>query len=315
MTVVEMGPNEGRDQSRNLLQESKQDMDRLPSGADHFTTKWIVPCDAATFFKVLRTPGTWMMLLFGLAPLAFNSAAGVREQLLLFLVVYFSLAWGAYFYVFLTKQTSNLWIGIGTAVFTILIGVPFGRLLKHTLFSPFYSLADSSSGAWRLLGDVFSHGLTEELLKALPILLLTFAVSRIKRPVDGAFYGALSGLGFAAWEGYKFMVQSQGSSEALMETLLRTTTLPFLHASFSAIAGYFIALSRFNRQRLAVCATGIATAAVLHGFYDFESRTGQVVVAACTFLLLALHLNQGLRTTRNLATGTDVPEREVGTAT
>ena len=136
MTVVEMGPNEGRDQSCNLLQESKQDMDRLPSGADHFTTKWIVPCDAATFFKVLRARGTWMMLLFGLAPLAFNSAGGVREQLLLFLVVYCSLAWGAYFYVFLTKQTSNLWIGIGTAVFTILIGVPFGRLLKHTLFSP-----------------------------------------------------------------------------------------------------------------------------------------------------------------------------------
>ncbi len=257
-------------------------------------TRWIV-LDQASLLKTLQSPGIWMMFLFGIAPLAFNSFAGIREQLLLFLVVYCSLAWAVYFYLFLTHKTSNLWLGIGAAVFTILVGVPFGRLLKHTLFAPFYNLADSPSDLLRLVGDVLSHGLTEELLKALPIVLLTYGIFRAKRPADGAFYGALSGLGFAAWEGYKFMVQNQSGPEALMETLLRTTTLPFLHASFSAIAGYFVALSRFTRQRAAICATGIAIAATLHGLYDFQTGKGQVAVAAFTFLVLTLYLNRALK--------------------
>lgn len=261
---------------------------------DRSITRWIV-LDQTSLVKTLQSPGIWMMFLFGIAPLAFNSFAGIREQLLLFLVVYCSLAWAVYFYVLLANKASNFWLGIATAAFTILAGVPFGRLLKHTLFAPFYTLADSSSDLLRLLGDVLSHGLTEELLKALPVVLLTFGISRVRKPTDGAFYGALSGLGFAAWEGYKFMTQSQSGSEALMETLLRTTTLPFLHASFSAIAGYFVALSRFTRQRTAVCATGIAIAATLHGLYDFQTGKGQVAVAAVTFLVLALYLNLGMK--------------------
>src|SRR5438552_64778 len=168
-----------------------------------FNFKWIIPYATRDRLTILRNPGTWVILSFALVPLIVNQAVPSQEQLLVFLMGYFALAWAAYFYVFVAKRSTNVWIGMATALFTIVAGIPFGRLLKYTVLSPFYHMNSSPTDMVRFIGDWGSHGLAEESLKAFPVILLAFVLKQVKKPMDGVFYGALAGLGFAAWEGYK----------------------------------------------------------------------------------------------------------------
>jgi RsiW-degrading membrane proteinase PrsW (M82 family) len=258
-----------------------------------FDPKSIIPYELNLSLETLRNPGTWTMLFFGFSPLALTDAlAGNLEYELKFLLAYFALAWAAYFYVFVAKRSSNLGLGLAAAVFTIVIGVPFGRFLNQTLLSIFYGMTTSPSAVARLIGQVFSNGLNEELVKSLPLLVLAFGLHRTKKPLDGIFFGALSGMGFAAWEGYHHITKTQGMSNLFIQAvLLRSTTFFFLHSIFTGITGYFVALAALSR-RFSLCIVGLGLASILHGCYDFAANAAAVPVAAFTYLLLTSYVKQ-----------------------
>jgi RsiW-degrading membrane proteinase PrsW (M82 family) len=209
--------------------------------------------------------------------------------------VYFALAWAAYFYVFVANRTTDLEVGLGAAGFAALISFPIALLLNRTPpISWVYGMAAAKVPFERLPGFVFGVGLKEEVLKALPILLLAFWTDRIKKPLDGIFYGALCGLGFAVAEGTRYVSAAHNTGWVIYQTLLRTTTLPFLHATWSAISGYFIALAMVNKhRRAALCLIGIAVATVLHGCYDFAAAgTIGVGIAAFVYLLFISYIDR-----------------------
>lgn len=61
-------------------------------------------------------------------------------------------------------------------------------------------------------------------------------------------------------------------SEFPMQMLLRSISLPLLHATWTAVVGYFFALAAISQRRLALSLLGITTAAIIHGFYDAAPR-------------------------------------------
>ena len=241
--------------------------------------------------RLTTTPGHWALLLLGCAPLAANLLMSTSSSRLPVLVlVYAALAWAAYFHVFVAHRAADLKLGVATALFTLAIGVPLGKLLGHTPpLSFFYAMTTAEGGARRIVGHVFADGLNEELLKALPLWLLAFGFGRIRTPLDGIFLGALSGLGFAIFEGAVSIAHVQYADDMLMTTLVRTTALPLLHATFTAIDGYFIAHAAIaGQRRIQWCLIGIGTASALHGCYDFASNAIQLAVAAIVYLLFIL---------------------------
>lgn len=237
--------------------------------------------------KVLRKPETWVFFFFAYTVLPFYQSNPGRENLFIFLMVYFALAWGVCFYVFVAKRRTSVWMGIATALFTRFVSRWFGHLLKYTILAPFYHINESPNGILKAIGIFGSYGFNEELLKALPILLLAFAVKRIRTPIDGMFCGAMSGLSFGAWEGYTYLVDPS-KGEVLTVALVRITSGLFMHAAYAGIAGYFIALAAEKRRPLALSALGIAVATTLHGCYDvFIDAHGPLIVIIVFLVFIA----------------------------
>ena len=264
-----------------------------------------VPRDTSIVIHLLPDAGTWAMLIFGLAPVALNLLFPDMESQALLISAYFTLAWVAYFYIFVGKRAVNLWLGLASALFMLLVGVPIGRFLHFNVLMPFYEMTNSSSAFVRWLGNILSHGLNEEAMKAMSVLLLAFAFRQIRKPIDGVFFGALSGLGFAAWEGHKLMVEAQTPAVMMMTVAIRSTTNCLLHASYTGISGYFIAQGALSHRRFALSAFGIALAILLHGTFDFKADVQgefplSLVVAVITYLLFRLCIVRSYQMTETL---------------
>ncbi|MHB2016485.1 MAG: PrsW family intramembrane metalloprotease [Candidatus Xenobia bacterium] len=292
-------------QAPELLKNAGDAITRIWADVRSFNFKWIVPYETALSPRILDNPSTWVMLLFGFFPLLGFMLVRSIEQLLICLVAYFALAWAAYFYVFVANRTTDIRIGAGVAAFTIFIGVSLVLILQVLPpLSFFYGMTGSHVVFERLLGFICGVGVNEELMKALPVLILALHFGRIKKPLDGIFYGAVSGLGFAIPEGYQYITHSANVGGLLVQTLLRTTTLPFLHATWAAISGYFIALAMINRHRRgALCVLGVAVAATLHGLYDFTSGGGTIIsvaIAAFVYLLFISYIERSQDMVREL---------------
>jgi RsiW-degrading membrane proteinase PrsW (M82 family) len=240
--------------------------------------------------ELLLDPAAWLVLFFGLAPVAFNTfVVDVQTQMLL-VSAYFTLAWAAYFYIAVCRRTVNLWLGLASALFMLGVGIPIGRFLHFNVLSVFYDMTASSNLFVQWVGNVLSHGLNEEVMKAMSVLLLAFPLRQVKKPIDGIFYGALSGLGFAAWEGHKLIGEAQTPALMMMTVMIRSVTNCLLHASYTGISGYFIAIGALGRRRVALPAAGISIAILLHGSFDFraDSRDGfplSLLLGAVTYLL------------------------------
>jgi RsiW-degrading membrane proteinase PrsW (M82 family) len=158
----------------------------------------------------------------------------------------------------------------------------------------FVSLATHNTGVTGLVGWLLGIGANEEFWKAVPVLLVAFWLRRINKPLDGLFYGALSGLGFAVREGIYFLGLAHGTNEMVRQILLRTTEAPFIHATYTAMSGYFIALAVLSqRRRAALCVLGVTVPAALHGCFDFVGdHVIGIVVAALAYLLLISYIDR-----------------------
>jgi len=257
-------------------------------------TSWIAPYWSLESLKVLRQPETWVFFAFAYAVLPFYLSNPSRENLFIVLMAYFALAWALCFYVFIAKRRTNIWMGLATAVFTRLVGRWFGHILKVTILAPFYHLSESPTDILKAIGIFGSFGFNEELLKALPVLLLAFVLKRIKTPIDGMFYGAMSGLSFAAWEGYTYL-DDPTKGEILTVAFVRITNSMFMHAAYPAIAGYFIALAIRKRRPLLLSAVGIGIATVLHSLFDIFITTHGPLIVIVVFLVFIAYADRSQR--------------------
>ncbi|HIA18567.1 MAG TPA: PrsW family intramembrane metalloprotease [Planctomycetes bacterium] len=120
--------------------------------------------------------------------------------------------------------------------------------------------------------------LTEETLKAFPLLFIFFVFRReFDGLMDGLLYGALVGFGFAMTENF-FYIFGTGASAGLQAEigvfLLRTIAFGMMHALWSSMFGVGLGIARYARSKslafIAPCA-GLALAMLMHGTHNLSA--------------------------------------------
>jgi len=167
-------------------------------------------------------------------------------------------------------------------VVTFVLGVlfaSFAGVLNGEIGDPVRNLA-SFGGAVPFLGSVVFFylvvGPVEETVKLLAVRLFAFRSDRFDAVVDGAVYGAVAGLGFATIENALYITQdadaglqaARAVTEAGGVAVVRGLAGPG-HVIYSAFAGYYLGLAKFNREHAGpIVLKGLVIAAVVHATYN-----------------------------------------------
>jgi len=134
-------------------------------------------------------------------------------------------------------------------------------------------------------------GPVEETVKLLAVRLYAYTRSAFDSVVDGAVYGAVAGLGFATIENALFIARGVGDLglgagvAALLGagggiTAVRALAGPG-HVIYSAIAGYYLGLAKFNPdERGPIVVKGLLLAAAVHATYNTTVGPGSALLAA-----------------------------------
>jgi len=169
-----------------------------------------------------------------------------------------------------------------------------GTFVLGVLFAGFAAILNSYfKGAFLLFGGVglvlFFYVIVapvEETVKWLAIRLFAYRSTEFDAVIDGAVYGAMAGLGFATIENTIYIAQpylqaagvQAGLDEALQTAAVRTLAGPG-HVIYSAFAGYYLGLAKFNPEnRGPIVVKGLLIAAFIHGTYNsIVSNLGLVI--------------------------------------
>ncbi|ERG90604.1 MAG: putative membrane protein [Haloquadratum walsbyi J07HQW1] len=178
-------------------------------------------------------------------------------------------------------------------VATFLLGVltaNFAAVLNTILRPYFIGLGFISSIVFFFL----VVGPIEESVKLLAVRLYAYSDDRFNSVLDGAVYGAMAGLGFAVIENALYIARQLPNSGLDLGlgligagggiTAIRALAGPG-HVIYSAIAGYYLGLAKFNPgQRGPIVMKGILLAAVIHATYNATVGIGSGVIASITGL-------------------------------
>lgn len=125
-------------------------------------------------------------------------------------------------------------------------------------------LAQTSKSAL-LLYAVLGIGLTEELAKMLPFVLIVLRFRAFDDARDGIVYASFLALGFSIVENLHFL-QFLGP----LESIARGFASPVVHIVFASVWGYHVGRALLARRPVMLPALRwLAITAVLHGVYDF----------------------------------------------
>ncbi|MDO4460881.1 MAG: PrsW family glutamic-type intramembrane protease [Bacteroidia bacterium] len=262
----------------------------------------IIPSDTFNKTKILSDARLVMLALIGLCPsvLMFLPIGGFLVFYCLSL--YFAAIWGLFFYYFF--KTPQVKAKSAIVVFFITQGAVFllWDIFGLPQFNPFYQLLETSF-PFSLVGFVLGVGLTEELGKAIPLFIIFRKAKEPLIPQTMVFYGLMSGIAFGVFEGVQYQMTVNAEQEyttAYFLNILRLTSLPFIHAVWCGIAGYFISFANlYPKYRISLYCLAIAIPALLHGFYDTfcGSSLGALIALPIMFLaviLLSNYLKKGV---------------------
>ncbi len=244
-----------------------------------------------------------LLLFLGLFPLVINLIAEWMslEQTAWLLGIYYASIWGVVLYNVIKPVQFSWQLTLFCVSFTTVIGIPILLILQQV--PPFRELYHAIGGGlmFRLVGFILGVGVLEEICKALPVYLL-IAYKKLPDPLSSAFYGAMSGLGFAIAEGvaYSFRYAS-GLSKGQLDlgsyvaaNTIRFVSLPLFHAILAGIVGYFVGLTIINpSRRNALCFLGVLIAATLHGLYNtFAGGLPGLLIVGFAVLLFVAYLRR-----------------------
>ena len=133
-------------------------------------------------------------------------------------------------------------------------------------------------------------GPVEEGVKLLAVRLYPFRDDRFDAVIDGAVYGAVAGLGFATIENALYITGSVAATSADSlavgggTSIVRALAGPG-HVIYSAIAGYYLGLAKFNPDDAGpIVIKGLLIAAVIHGGYNTLAQFVPEALATVTGL-------------------------------
>jgi len=130
-------------------------------------------------------------------------------------------------------------------------------------------------------------GPVEETVKLLAVRLYPYRSRHFDAVVDGAVYGAVAGLGFATIEN---VVYVSGITQGIADPLDLIATGSAIaavralagpgHVIYSAFAGYYLGLAKFNPDRAGpIIVKGLLIAALIHATYNALAGVVPALVA------------------------------------
>ena len=246
-----------------------------------------------------------LLLFFSLFPWLVSSLASNSglEDIAWILGVYYASIWGIVLFN-LIKPAQFSWRNTLQCVgFTAFIGIPVLIFAQQVPpFNILYGATRTSNLVFKLLGFVLGVGLLEEVCKGFPVYFFMLRQNKLKEPLTAAFYGSMSGLGFAIAEGAHYSILYafglvQGNLDVgayFLVNTVRFISLPLIHAIWAGIVGYFLGLAAINPSReKAIAFIGIVIAATLHGFYNtFANDLIGLAVLTFSILLFVTYLRR-----------------------
>jgi protease PrsW len=282
-----------------------------PENPEFLATLWtfkfssVVPYHDALNSDLYKTNTVRLLLFFGLFPFAVSlivKTAGLG--LIAFILgIYYSSIWGVVLYNLLKPAIFSWRTTVKCALFTAFIGIPILLICQRVPpFNLLYTAVKQENLIPQLIGFIFGVGVLEESCKALPVYLFLMRPGKLKDPLTSAFYGSMSGLGFAIAEGvnysYKYAVSlatgESGFGFYVLVNTIRFVSLPLYHAIWAGIVGYFLGLAAINPSRKgSIIFIGLGISAVLHGSYNtFSNSWIGFVILAFSILLFVTYLNR-----------------------
>lgn len=220
--------------------------------------------------------------------------------------LYSSLIWALFFYITFSPSGIHVSRGLLTFAASTVFSISLVALARWIIpFQWVLVWIGAPNVATRWAGHLVGVAAVEELAKLFPLYFLWPA--RL-RPRAMMFYGLVSGLGFGIYEGvayqssYNLQVSfpdgiptQQGAGVYYMLNILRITSLPFLHAMWTGIAGYFLGLAaQFPRRPGGFMLAALLVPSLLHSTYNtFSTNLAGVIVAFVTVLALNLYVSKG----------------------
>jgi RsiW-degrading membrane proteinase PrsW (M82 family) len=263
----------------------------------------IIPNNVFAWKEIRKDSRLLWLALLGLAP-AFLIGLFSRIPVITFYVIalYFSTIWGLFFFYFFktpqikTKTTIGLFFTLQIFVFVVweVIG-----LQNFPGINVLYSFTESNSLLLRLTGFVFGVGILEEATKMFPLLLILKRAKEPYIPQSMVFYGLMSGIAFGVFEGVQYQMTVNTTldySNAFFMNVARLTSLPFLHAVWAGMAGYFVAFAKlYPKYRVSLYCLALFIPAIIHGLYDTLGWSiWGLLLTLLSVILLMSYLKQGI---------------------
>ncbi len=179
-------------------------------------------------------------------------------------------------YVYVTDVTTSEPIDLIAATFVLSV-----------LFASFASVVNTSFSIVQSIpfGFIFFFylvvGPVEEGVKLLAVRLYAYRKPSFNAVIDGAIYGAVAGLGFATIENAIYIIRGLSligapSGAIVLQDIVAGTDITATralagpgHVIYSAFAGYYLGLAKFNPGRSGpIIVKGLLIAAFIHASYN-----------------------------------------------
>ncbi len=203
--------------------------------------------------------------------------------------LYFAVIWGIFFYYFFRTRQVNVKTTVSVFFLTQLgVFVIFSGINQLNLFYAFTHAIFPIN----MIGYILGVGLTEEFVKMLPLLYLLRRAKEPLLPQTLVYYGLMSGIAFGVFEGVQYQTQVNIQADyttAFVLNIARLTCLPFLHALWCGICGYFVGFANlYPRYKRSLYVLALAIPATLHGLYDTFAGSFYLLSLAVAFISVLL---------------------------
>lgn len=262
-------------------------------------TELIFPKHSLISKSIWTDPRFIILAVVGLLPMIIMHIPLGGFMLFYVVSLYFSIVWYLFFYsCFKTSQVSlktTLCVFFLTQFCVFLVW----DVLGLPKLNPFYSLTNLPF-PFNMGGYVLGVGLTEELGKMLPLLFILRKAKEPMIPQTMVFYGLMSGIAFGVYEGvqYQMTINTLHTYDvSFFLNIARLTSLPFLHACWCGIGGYFLSFAYlYPKYRKGLFVLALSIPSLIHGIYDTVSDVPIVplFVVFMGLILLLVYLKQGL---------------------
>ncbi|MFC5970761.1 PrsW family intramembrane metalloprotease [Halomarina salina] len=231
--------------------------------------------------------GKWLLVLVAvLFTLLIGAAGALTNPVILGLTLLSAVpALALVAYVYRTDVTSGEPLTLLAVTFLLAIVFASFAAIANTIFGNLLGvgIASGETTVLSLVGSILFFflvvGPVEETVKILAVRFYAFRSDEFDAVVDGVVYGAVAGLGFAFVENAIYIQRSAGESlsmggpEQVLAEVGATATIRALagpgHVIYSAFAGYYLGLAKFNPDDAGpIIAKGVVIAALIHATYN-----------------------------------------------